>query len=1161
MRGTAESPSRFFWRPVEIACGRWSIRIRSGRKSKTVREATDVWKTGLRQRAKRATWRRLRVAVSLAIAAGFVTGGPPMARAQVHGVAAGMLNVEQISEVDSNIALVTLALSINQFHLGTFNRADYDVRIGTWAEAASNVALGVLMTSVTENGRDNFGTNGYPASAFAATDGGGYRIVSYLSPGIEYNVNVAGAWFPYDRYLGGYAHNAADLNGGTNDAFTGSPGLLLGTHFKGVAAGKSVVDLRSFGIDSRTDGVLLVNHAKDEDNFALSQVNTDDGTWNVFVRDIGEGTYADYEQDPVAFVFIPKTNTALISGRFKADGSIEMFSGGTPQFTVTNVGTGTWDLRIIGHSPTNGVLIISPEGGGSSNGDNIASYQAYTNGAGWEIQSRDTPANGLQTPTGDPVVSFVFVPAPPPGFVVTPTNGLVTTGSGGTATFSVALQAPPAAVVTLDVTSSAAAKGIAAPGMLTFDANDWFVPHTVTVTGQTGASEGSYNIVLSPASSADPGYQGLDPEDISVSSLAARASVIGPTNNAVQITPSPTLRVAVTNTTAGNLMVTFYGRVAPTVFPGPDFCIAVMPDTQMYTAEKSGGTKEMMIAQTEWSISNRLSRNVAYVTQLGDISNNGDTPSYISQWYNATNAMYRLENPARTELADGMAYGVAVGNHEQSPNGWATFGTTNVGTTSNYNKYFGVSHFSGREYYAGHYSTNNNNHFDFFSAGGLDFVVLYFEFNTNPPPELLAWANQVLATNAWRRAIVVTHNMGNTTTPLTFSDQGAILYNALKGNTNLFLMLGGHVTGQGARQDTYQGRIVRTFVQDYQGWTNGGYGFMRTYDFSPSNNVVVIETFSPVTGEILTDEYSELYFPYDLQPTGPGTATPFVALATNLAVAPGDVSSCWWPGLQPNKAYEWYVAVTDQSGVTVASPVWRFTTATSNTAPSVVNLARTLTGDAPTNFVLLASDANSDALTFQTHTSPTHGLLRDFNPVTGAFTYWPAYGYRGTDRFTFSANDGQANSPVATMNFIIVSPPDANANGLPDGWEAAYGLGDPDGDADGDGQSNLEECLSNTNPTNAASVLQITDWLRLTNGHVSLAWSSIGGTRYRVQFRNGTESTGVLGAFTDLVRPLTNEMDPNPYGAASAQSFTDDFTLTGGSPTNHSRYYRIRVER
>ena len=92
----------------------------------------------------RGTRRRLRAAASLAIAVAFLTGGLLSARAAVsHGVAAGMLNVEQISPLDTNNnAKVTLALGINQFRLGTFNRADYDVRIGTWADGLSNVIPG-----------------------------------------------------------------------------------------------------------------------------------------------------------------------------------------------------------------------------------------------------------------------------------------------------------------------------------------------------------------------------------------------------------------------------------------------------------------------------------------------------------------------------------------------------------------------------------------------------------------------------------------------------------------------------------------------------------------------------------------------------------------------------------------------------------------------------------------------------------------------------------------------------------------------------------------------------------------------------------------------------------------------------------------------------------
>jgi hypothetical protein len=85
--------------------------------------------------------------------------------------------------------------------------------------------------------------------------------------------------------------------------------------------------------------------------------------------------------------------------------------------------------------------------------------------------------------------------------------------------------------------------------------------------------------------------------------------------------------------------------------------------------------------------------------------------------------------------------------------------------------------------------------------------------------------------------------------------------------------------------------------------------------------------------------------------------------------------------------------------------------------------------------------------------------------------------------------------------------------------------------------------------------------MRQTNGYFVLTWSSVGGTCYRVQFRNGTATSGVGGAFTDIVRSLANEMDSSPYGAASTQTFTDDFTLTGGAPTNYSRYYRVRVVR
>ena len=104
-----------------------------------------------------------------------------------------------------------------------------------------------------------------------------------------------------------------------------------------------------------------------------------------------------------------------------------------------------------------------------------------------------------------------------PGITVVPSAGLVTTEAGGTAAFTVVLDAPPTAEVTIGISSSDTTEGTVSTDTLTFTRADWDRPQTVTLTGVDDAvSDGStpYTIVTAAASSADLRYDGLDAVDV-----------------------------------------------------------------------------------------------------------------------------------------------------------------------------------------------------------------------------------------------------------------------------------------------------------------------------------------------------------------------------------------------------------------------------------------------------------------------------------------------------------------------------------------------------------------------------------------------------------------------------------------------------------------------
>ncbi len=234
-----------------------------------------------------------------------------------------------------------------------------------------------------------------------------------------------------------------------------------------------------------------------------------------------------------------------------------------------------------------------------------------------------------------------------------------------------------------------------------------------------------------------------------------------------------------------------------------------------------------------------------------------------------------------------------------------------------------------------------------------------------------------------------------------------------------------------------------------------------------------------------------------------------------------------------------------------------------NAPPLASNLTFIVNADAATNLQLYGSDADAAALTFGISGVPTNGLLTSLVSSNGLFTYVPAHAYTGPDHFNYTVRDGITNSPPALVSLTVVGLADADGDGIPDVWKIAHGLipafGGAGDDPDNDGLTNLQEYLANTDPQNAASGPLNLTVTKNASGSYVLTWKSTGGTRYRVQYSDGTSQGNFNGAFTDIVQPIANEMDPAAIGSSSTMTFTDDFTHTGGAPPQGKRYYRVRV--
>ncbi len=225
-------------------------------------------------------------------------------------------------------------------------------------------------------------------------------------------------------------------------------------------------------------------------------------------------------------------------------------------------------------------------------------------------------------------------------------------------------------------------------------------------------------------------------------------------------------------------------------------------------------------------------------------------------------------------------------------------------------------------------------------------------------------------------------------------------------------MMNGHTHGEGQRKD---GNIY-SLLADYQNYSNGGNGYLRIMEFSPSTDTISVKTYSPTLASYETDANSQFTLSYDMD-----SGTPFTNLGTVSNVASGGTASLTWSSLLNNTQYEWYAVASDGVAQTT-SPTWNFTTASANTAPIADDQSVNVVEDTAQGIILTGSDAENNPLTFTVLTDPLHGTLSGTAPN---LTYTPASNYNGPDSFTFKVNDGTLDSNTATISLTVTAVNDA----------------------------------------------------------------------------------------------------------------------------------------
>jgi hypothetical protein len=116
-------------------------------------------------------------------------------------------------------------------------------------------------------------------------------------------------------------------------------------------------------------------------------------------------------------------------------------------------------------------------------------------------------------------------------------------------------------------------------------------------------------------------------------------------------------------------------------------------------------------------------------------------------------------------------------------------------------------------------------------------------------------------------------------------------------------------------------------------------------------------------------------------------------------------------------------------------------------------------------------------------------------------------------------NEAMPTPGILSSNVYLTVLADADTDGLPDSWESANNVQDPNLDKDGDGLTNGEEYLAGTDPSDPKSYLRVE---RISvSGDVRIEFNALSNKTYSIQFKNSLEEL-IWNKLTEVVASPTN---------------------------------------